>query len=110
MTPASRREGLADAMAAGLTRIVIDGTARGVTGLPAEWHVAEVPLNLSWRFKEPISLDEDAIRARLSFGGVTHNLVIPWAAVLSIDYAVAAEVGVRPKPVRGLHLIRGGRP
>ena len=42
---------------------------------------ASVRLNLSLQFPGPISVNNDAVHARLSFGGRAYNCVIPWDAI-----------------------------
>jgi stringent starvation protein B len=84
MTPARKRIVLQDALSRGLVHVFIDGSAPGVI-VPEDVRKTNLVLALSWMFKVRIDLDDDAIRARLSFSGVNHDVVVPWSALAAVS-------------------------
>ena len=68
--------------------VVIDSGVPGVTGLPAGYENKLVPLALSWRFGLPMILDATEIKVTLTFKGVNCDLVIPYAAVMTVAGAM----------------------
>lgn len=83
------REQIAELMAEAQILVVVDTVVPGVVlpdGVisPDGRHVG---ISLSWRFEREaqISLDDDAIRANLTFSGMRVPVVLPYAAIRRID-------------------------
>lgn len=75
----------------GMTLVALDGRAAGID-LPDHLRGdPQVRLNLSYRFGLPIELDDDGVRATLTFGGVPHDCVIPWPAIYLAHSHVTEE-------------------
>lgn len=84
----AKRECLEKLLAEGLVFIQLDSRVEGVD-LPA--HLRRQPvvgLNLSLNFRiEVFDITDEGIRASLSFQGVRHLCVVPWAAVFLMGLA-----------------------
>lgn len=89
------REALITRLDQGITQLHVDTTREGVDLPESQRGLVQLVLNLSPQMLDRMSLDEDALRARLSFGGVRSPCVIPWEAVYfmrSLD-RFGAQVG-----------------
>ncbi len=84
----AKRECLEKLLAEGLVFIQLDSRVEGVD-LPA--HLRRQPvvgLNLSLNFRiDVFDITDEGIRASLSFQGVRHICVVPWAAVFLMGLA-----------------------
>lgn len=76
-----KRKLLEALLAKGMVLVALDGRAPGVD-LPK--HLRDDPqvrLNLSYRFGLPMEIDDEGVRATLTFGGVPYDCVLPWGAI-----------------------------
>lgn len=80
-----KRDTLATLLQTGLTRIHLDASYPGVL-VPATYQSDPgLVLSLSWGFKLPMSIDVDAVRANLSFGGQAFDVIVPWGAIWAVS-------------------------
>lgn len=93
MTPMQKKAILEESLSHGTTRVVVDGT-HPLIQLPE--HLlkdSKVYLDLSYNFgtRFPMSLDNDGIRAVLSFNKSPFSCFIPWDALWLVEIQEDAE-------------------
>lgn len=86
-----KRELLETLLDKGMTLVALDGGAAGVDLPERLLGDPQVRLNLSYRFGLPIELDDEGVRARLTFAGVPHDCKIPWGAIYLAHSHVSEE-------------------
>ena len=96
MTTESRAQdkesALLDMLDKGLTMVHLDARADGVD-VPSQFQDdAHLRLNFSYRFNlDTFVIDNTGITANLSFGGIEHLCLIPWAAVFAMTQNETGE-------------------
>lgn len=79
-----KKETLLGLLDRGTTMLHLDATRPGV--VVPEQHEGDhhLRLNLSYRYRIPdLEIDDQGVRATLSFGGRGHHCTIPWGAVFA---------------------------
>lgn len=84
-TPAHKRACLEALLENGMVMVQLDASRDGVDVPPHLAGNATLRLNLSLAFQlDTFEIDDDGVRANLSFQGVRHLCVMPWAAVYAV--------------------------
>ncbi|MFN0063491.1 MAG: stringent starvation protein B [Myxococcaceae bacterium] len=95
-----KKERLSQALERGLVMVHLDARRPGVVVPGPLAEQAHLRLNLSYRFEAPnIELNDDALRATLSFGARKFRVNVPWAALFAIRSQVTQEFWTYPDDV-----------
>ncbi len=92
--PNPKRELLEALLERGMVMVTLDARAPGVD-VPARFREdRQLSLNLSYRFGLSLEVDDDGVRATLTFGGVPHGCAIPWSALYQVRSHESSEAFV----------------
>jgi len=93
----SKKDALLNMLAQGLTLVHIDARRAGVE-VPPEFRTdATLRLNLSYRFPDiDLDIDDDAVRATLTFGSMRFRCVLPWSSIFAMTLPQSQEGLVWP--------------
>lgn len=92
----SMLDAVVECLTHGRTTIWVDTNAAGVE-VPPHYTDGILVLNLSWKFDGcDMRLDEDALRATLTFNGELFRCVIPWTAINAVQQNLTPPAPKKP--------------
>ena len=90
--------------------VLVDATQPGVRVPPHTVKDGKVVLNIADRAVAKLELDNDSVRFTARFGGVSHPVLVPIAAILAIYARETGQGMALPEDIAGTRSDTGGEP
>jgi stringent starvation protein B len=90
--PESKKAVLTELLEQGMVLITLDARSEGVDVPQHLRDDAQLRLNLSYRFGLPMQIDDEGVRATLTFAGTPYHCCLPWSSM----YLFLSHVGGKP--------------